>query len=59
MYCQIIKIMNDKKDINFFSLKVNAKLEFIFNYNFDIFNSLLDTILIIFIQYFFLIELMN
>ena len=58
MYFQIIKIMNDKKYINFF-FKVNAKLEFIFIYTFDIFTSLLDTILIIFIQYFFLIEPMN
>ena len=58
MYFQIIKIMNDKKYINFF-FKVNAKLEFIFIYTFDIFTILLDTILIIFIQYFFLIELMN
>ena len=58
MYFQIIKIMNDKKYINFF-FKVNAKLEFIFIYTFDIFTILLDTILIIFIQYFFLIEPMN
>ena len=50
--------MNDKKYINFF-FKVNAKLEFIFIYTFDIFTILLDTILIIFIQYFFLIEPMN
>ena len=58
MYFQIIKIMNDKKYINFF-FKVNAKLEFIFIYTFDIFTILLVTLLIIFIQDFFLIEPMN